>query len=143
MMARFLMWLASNYPYYFYRNIVLPDLSLFNKQELDREVKYAKTIPDFRENYMMKFAESQWLFNVYPQSFDSVKAEFAEWKEPCPLNQVQCKTYIVHGTKDKDPLAAAELAKAQIPNSELHLIQDGWHILDLHPEYDKILEGQL
>jgi hypothetical protein len=31
MMARFMMWLASNYPYYFYRNIVLPDLSLFNK----------------------------------------------------------------------------------------------------------------
>ena len=80
---------------------------------------------------------------VFPQTFDSVKAEFAEWREPCPLNEVKCKTYIVHGSKDKDPLAAAELAKAQIPNSELHIIQDGWHILDLHPEYDSILEGQL
>ena len=58
MMTRFMMWLASNFPFWFYRNIVLPDLSLFDKKELDREVKYAKTIPDFRENFMMKFAES-------------------------------------------------------------------------------------
>lgn len=89
------------------------------------------------------YAESQWLFIIYPQTFDSVRQEFYDWEEPCPLKEVQCKAHIIHGTKDKDPFAAAEKAHAEIPNSELHLIENGWHILDTHPDADSILQGQM
>jgi hypothetical protein len=45
--------LAKNFPYWFYKNIVLPDLSLFEGEEFEREVKHAKTIPNFKKDYMM------------------------------------------------------------------------------------------
>lgn len=48
------------------------------------------------------------------------------------MNLVKCPTYIVHGTKDADPVSHSEAAHAQIEGSALRLIEGGWHMLDVH-----------
>jgi len=52
--------------------------------------------------------------------------------ENLPLSKIKAPTLIIHGTNDADvPLADAELAAHEIPNSQLYLVPEGFHIMAL------------
>ncbi len=62
-------------------------------------------------------------------------ANLAELK----LEEIRCPTLIVHGTHDKDvPSSHATYAAERIAGSELILIEEGFHLLDLSMQSDMI-----
>jgi len=64
--------------------------------------------------------------------------------ERLPLEKVDCPTLIAHGTADGDvPLADAEAAHREIPNSQLHPVEGGWHVLNACEGADELVAAQV
>ncbi len=56
-----------------------------------------------------------------------------------PLKNIQAPTLIIHGTDDADvSVEDAQLAAKQIPESELYLVQGGFHVMALMDSIDEI-----
>jgi len=52
--------------------------------------------------------------------------------ENLPLSKIKAPTLIIHGTNDADvPQADAELAAQEIPNAQLYLVPEGFHVMAL------------
>jgi pimeloyl-ACP methyl ester carboxylesterase len=61
-----------------------------------------------------------------------------------PLNKIKTPTLIIHGTNDADvPLADAELAAQEIPNSQLYLVPEGFHIMALTNSIERVNEKRV
>ena len=90
-----------------------------------------------------RFAEAAWTIVVFPESYDNTVAEMANWLESCPFSDVKCPTHISHGTKDEDPISHAKQAHEGIEGSVLKLLEGGWHLLDVHPEWPALWNEQV
>ncbi len=64
--------------------------------------------------------------------------------EELPLSDIRCPTLITHGTADGDvPFKHAEDAYQIIPDSQLHRMENGWHLLWLSEGADEMVRRQI
>ena len=70
-------------------------------------------------------------FGMLREGFDNDLRRFRTI-DRMPLDQVRCPALVVHGTHDGDvPFAHAEHSSSRIPNAELFVVDQGWHLLGL------------
>ena len=74
---------------------------------------------------------------AFPDGFDvGFRNDFANFTTRVPHEEIKIPVRINHGKKDGDiPPTQAQNAADLLPNCEINLIEDAWHIINLHPQY--------
>ena len=97
---------------------------------------------------LRQFIDSSPPFRLMRPGFDNDMAQFRRLDlqdaDRLPRQQIQSPTLIVHGTHDRDvPYQHAQTAARDIPNAQLHIIPNGWHLLPFSDDPETYQQTQI
>lgn len=106
----------------------------YNPEEIQKEAEAILADPERKELFRVACTEPVKLA-CYPHGYNTMISDVRQGGKPIPLENVNTPTLIVHGDRDsRMNIKEANQAKEKIPNSELMIIQGGYHALALCAE---------
>ena len=121
---------------------MLESESTYNEQEKAAAAADIANDPE-RMALLQKLVPASYDLPLYPENFETMKHEILYmYKEVIPLQEITVPVMIAHGKCDGDvPFSQAEQAHKLIPNSELFVVEDGWHLLALTSKGKELFEA--
>lgn len=115
---------------------LMEEMSSFTPEERKAQIAEINNDP-VRMAILPKLLGAGDMTAAFSDGYDAgFKNDFANFLVRIPHEEVNIPVRIVHGTKDGDiPPTQAQQAADLLPNCELNLIENGWHIINFHPTY--------